>query len=261
MSDFSAEDLLRLERLQLDRLYELYPCLKQYLLHLDLEYCLNLYCSDLALAQELILDAPELLENCYLVMGCREVAIWLESDRLWQAEFTPEGIKLGIDLQEPFDAMPTATVERPQAQQKASSEQKFKSATLETVAREVAAVTGQSLEVAANLTIEAVPQSNWRYRDGNMMLPTDATLQTLTLLRDRLNGAIDKFNGVSAEPPAEANGATDSAAAIEPVEAKPPAKRSVKPAAKKSTRSAKTTAKAGTSKTVKPKTQKTGTPE
>lgn len=264
MPDFSAEDLLRLERLQRDRLYELYPKLKQHLLFLDLEYCLNIRGTDANLVQDLICDVAEVLNCCYLALGCRDITIWLGNDRLWRGEFnSPEGIELGTTDKESPN-MATATAERastPTKQTQAKAAPAPKSKPLEEVARDVAAITGQSTEVAANLTIAAVPQTDWVYRGGQMILPASAALQSITLLRDRLNEAIDNFNGVEAAPLVEANGAVSADVTIEPVAepakptaAKPAAKR--KPAAKKVT-----TSRAGATKTVKNQAQKTGTAE
>jgi hypothetical protein len=82
MSDYSESDLRTLEQMRLVRLREVAAPLKDLLLHLDLEYTLHIHCNSRAEAEALIAEGIELGQRCYLVLGCAEVAIWAEGDRL-----------------------------------------------------------------------------------------------------------------------------------------------------------------------------------
>lgn len=123
------------------------------------------------------------------------------------------------------------------------------------VAQEVSAITQQPIETAANLVIATVPQTDWKYQQGKLILPATATRDALAAMVERLNEAIAGMSSTTPAPeaiePVSANGI---APAPTPEAIEPPAEPVAKPARKprSATAAAKKPAAKKTTATKKP---------
>jgi hypothetical protein len=125
MFDYTESDLKRLEKLRLLRLREVVQPLHGLLLHLNLDYILHIHCHSEECAEKLLEMNEALKQHCYLILGCREVAIWAEGDRLWEGSVSVEDLCLSFldddalesnsnAILEELENMATAVLDRPE---------------------------------------------------------------------------------------------------------------------------------------------------
>jgi hypothetical protein len=109
---WTDEDRHTAEKFRLARLREQVPQLRRSLLHLDLEYVLHVYTYDPVDAAALTLFADEFQQQVYLILGCRQVSVWLENE-LAYARVIDLQSALTLAIFDEEDTLMIATAERP----------------------------------------------------------------------------------------------------------------------------------------------------
>lgn len=219
--ELTSTDLEILEAMRLERFRNLFAEeLCTAVMMLTLENYLVIHC-DQAEVIDGLLDSDNLAYFAWLTTGAEHIALYCVGEEIWSFD-----LELVASLLPEMEPMATATLEKPTTQSTAPTSTPTR-LPIETVAKKIAAITGQDEELIINNILQSRPPMS--FENGTYLVPSDAGDSAIDQwandLKAKLRQPIDsEGNGkVEAQPATKAD--TKSTARRKPA-TKTAAKRS-----------------------------------
>lgn len=177
--ELNSTDLYILEAFRLERFRQLYAEeLCGAILVMNLEHCLIVHCEEAGSIDQLLIDPANLAYQAGLITGAERIALYWLKDEVWSRQtgfFRSEAsdLELKLSLLPEIEDMATATLEKPAtASQPKPSTPQLSRLPIETVAQNIANITGQAQETIINNILKSRPQMS--FENGYYLIPTDA---------------------------------------------------------------------------------------